>query len=137
MPGLLLYRFGAGIVFFNASYLKKRVLDLAAEQPDLKWVVIDGSTVNTIDSTGADTLESLARDLARRDIRLRLAGFRTEARAMLDRSGAMAAIGADALYPTLKSALNAFLALQPGPVPDRPGPDDTSAADSPSQQPPE
>ena len=25
-PGLLLYRFGAGIVFYNASYLKKRVL---------------------------------------------------------------------------------------------------------------
>ena len=62
-PGLLLYRFGAGIVFYNASYLKKRVLDLAAAQPDLKWVVIDGSTVNTIDSTGAETLEALARDL--------------------------------------------------------------------------
>ena len=26
-PGLLLYRFGAGIVFYNASYFKKRVLE--------------------------------------------------------------------------------------------------------------
>ncbi len=34
MPGLLLYRFGAGIVFFNASYLKTRVLDLVAAQPE-------------------------------------------------------------------------------------------------------
>ena len=118
--GLLLYRFGAGIVFFNASYLKKRVLDLAAAQPDLKWVIIDGSTVNTIDSTGAETLEALACDLARRGIRLGLAGFRTETRSMLERSGAMAAIGADAVYPTLKSAQGAFLAVQSGSLPGNP-----------------
>ena len=62
-PGLLLYRFGAAIVFFNAAYFKRRVLELAAAQPGLKWVVIDGSTVNTIDSTGADTVETLAGDL--------------------------------------------------------------------------
>ena len=115
-PGLLLYRFGAGIVFYNASYLKKRVLDLAAAKPELKWVVLDGSTVNTIDSTGAETLEALARDLARQGIRLGLAGFHTETRSMLECSGAMAAIGADAIYPTLKSAMSAFLAVRSGPL---------------------
>ena len=98
-PGLLLYRFGAGIVFYNASYFKKRVLELATVQPDLKWLVIDGSTVNTIDSTGAETIEALARDLARRGIRLGLAGFRTEVRSMLDRAGAMDVIGTDACIP--------------------------------------
>ena len=83
-PGLLLYRYGAGIVFYNASYLKKRILELAAAQGDVKWVVIDGSTVTTIDSTGADAVEALDRDLARQGIRLGLAGFRTEARNMLE-----------------------------------------------------
>jgi high affinity sulfate transporter 1 len=111
-PGLLLYRFGAGIVFYNASYLKKRVLELTAGQPDLKWLVIDGSTINTIDSTGADTVEALAGDLARQGIRLGLAGFRTETRSILQRTGAMAAIGADFVFPTLKSAMNAYLAVQ-------------------------
>ena len=95
----------------NASYLKKRVLDLAAAQPDLKWVVIDGSTVNTVDSTGAETLGALARDLGRQGIRLALAGFRTETRAMLDRAGALPAIDAGNVFPTLKSAMNAFLAI--------------------------
>ena len=129
-PGLLLYRFGAAIVFYNASYLKKRVLDLAAAQPDLKWLVIDGSTVNTIDSTGAETLESLARDLARQGIRLGLASFRTETRCMLERSGAMAAIGADSVYPTLKSAMNAFLAIQSAPLAGVPEAGDASAGAS-------
>ncbi len=113
-PGLLLYRFGAAIVFFNASYLKKRVLELAAAQPELRWAVIDGSPVNTIDSTGADTVAALAQELARRGVQLKLAGFRTEPRKMLERTGALAAIGTDAVYPTLKSALNAFVAVQSG-----------------------
>ncbi len=111
-PGLLLYRFGAGLVFYNASYFKKRVLELAAAQAELKWLVIDGSTVNTIDSTGAETVEALARDLAQRGIRFGLAGFRTETRSVLQRAGTMAVIGTDSVYPTLKFAMNAFLAVQ-------------------------
>ena len=126
-PGLLLYRFGAGIVFYNASYLKKRVLDLAAAQPDLKWVVIDGSTVNTVDSTGAETLGALARDLGRQGIRLALAGFRTETRAMLDRAGALPAIDAGNVFPTLKSAMNAFLAIRSEP------PTDVASGEIPTQ----
>ena len=115
-PGLLLYRFDASIVFYNASHLKKRILELAAAQPNLKSVVIDGSTVNTIDSTGAEIVKDLADDLARRGIRLGLAGFRTETRSMLERTGALAAIGADSVYPTLKSAMTVFLAIASGPA---------------------
>ncbi len=83
-------------------------------------MVVDGSTVNTIDSTGAETIEALSRDLVRRGIRLALAGFRTEVRSMLERAGAMAAIGGDNVYPTLKSAMAAFRAVQPGPLPSVP-----------------
>jgi MFS superfamily sulfate permease-like transporter len=130
--GLLLYRFGAGIVFYNASYLKKRVLDLAAAQPDLKWAVIDGNTINTIDSTGAETLEALARDLDRQGIQLRLAGFRTEPLAMLERAGTMSAVGTDRVHPTLKSAVSAFLATRSEPqigVPSREPPAPDAAKD--------
>jgi high affinity sulfate transporter 1 len=112
-PGLLLYRFDAAIVFFNATYFRKRVLELAAAQPDLKQVIIDGSTVNTIDSTGADGIDALARELARRGIRLGLAGFCTETRSLLDRTDVMTAIGTDSVYPTLKAAMNTFQTLEP------------------------
>jgi sulfate permease, SulP family len=109
-PGLLLYRFGAALVFFNATYFRNRVLELAAAQADLKQVVIDGSTINTIDSTGADTLDALARDLSRQGVRLGLAGFRTETRNLLERTGVTATIGADSVYETLKEAMTAFQA---------------------------
>ncbi len=127
-PGLLLYRFGAGIVFYNASFFKKRVLELASAQSGLKMVVIDGSTLNTIDCTGADTLNALARELDRQGIRLGLAGFHTDARAMLKRAGAMAAIKCDCVYPTLKSAVNAFQTAQPVAPGDAPADDPDNPA---------
>jgi high affinity sulfate transporter 1 len=129
-PGLLLYRFGAGIVFYNASYFKRRVLEVVAAEPGLKWVVIDGSTVNTIDSTGAEAVAALADDLARQGIRLVLAGFRSEARNLLERAGAMAVIGEAAVYPTLKSAMSDFPASQPQSVADAPQGGDAPNGDS-------
>jgi high affinity sulfate transporter 1 len=134
VPGLLLYRFGAAIVFFNATYLKKRVLALAIAQPGLKQVVIDGSTVTTIDSTGADTIDALARDLARHGIRLGLAGFHTEARRMLDRTGVMATIGTCSVYPTLKVAMNAFQELE-SPPPAGAGETGAAPADASGEEP--
>jgi high affinity sulfate transporter 1 len=129
-PGLLLYRFGAGIVFYNASYFKRRVLEVVAAEPGLKWVVIDGSTVNTIDSTGAEAVAALADDLARQGIRLVLAGFRSEARNLLERAGAMAVIGEAAVYPTLKSAMSDFPASQSQSVADAPQGGDAPNGDS-------
>jgi hypothetical protein len=49
---------------------KKRVLEVAASRPGIKWFVVDGGPINTIDSTGAATLEALVADLRARGIRL-------------------------------------------------------------------
>src|SRR5271157_3693918 len=50
-PDLVLYRFGAALVFFNAPYFKKRVLEMAASHPGTKWFIVDGGPINTVDST--------------------------------------------------------------------------------------
>src|SRR5271166_6434406 len=106
-PGLLLYRFGAALVFFNAPYFKKRVLEVVASHPGVKWLIVDGSPINSIDSTGAAMLEALSEDLRARGIRLGFANLRTELRASLERSGVQAALGDGALFTTLKSAVDA------------------------------
>jgi sulfate permease, SulP family len=66
----VLCRFGAALVFFNAPYFKKRVLEVAASHPGVKWLIVDGSPINSIDSTGAAMLEALSEDLRTRGIRL-------------------------------------------------------------------
>jgi len=108
-PGLVVYRFGASIVFFNADFFKRRVLEVIAGQRDAEWVVLDGSTINLVDVTGAEVLDGLVRELAARGIRFGLANVRAQVHAMLERTGVLDRIGKDYVFRTLNSAADAFL----------------------------
>jgi high affinity sulfate transporter 1 len=110
-PGLAFYRFGSGVLFFNAPYFKKRVLETAAARPDTRWLVVDGSPINAIDATGAFVVADLVAELRQRGIRLGFANLRTEVRAVLDRAGVAEIVGAESFFPTLNSAVRAFDAL--------------------------
>jgi high affinity sulfate transporter 1 len=109
-PGLLVYRFGAAIVFFNSGYFKKQVLELVAAHPDLEWFVVDGSTINILDVTTVEMLETLAAELRARGIRLILAGLHPDVRHKLERAGTLERIGTASVFDTLNSATDAFLA---------------------------
>lgn len=108
-PGLLVYRFRSGIMFFNAGYFKKRVLELVANQAGIEWVIVDGSTINLVDITGAEMLESLAGELAARGVRFGLANVRRDVRTVLENAGVLERIGSDSIFPTLNTATEAFL----------------------------
>ena len=107
-PDLMVYRFDAAIVFFNAGYFKKRVMELVASHPDVEWFIVDGSTINTVDITGAEMLESLAEELASRGVRFGLANVRREVRNKLESAGALERIGTNFVFPTLNTASDAF-----------------------------
>lgn len=109
-PGLVVYRVSSAILFFNAGYFKKRMIELAETNRDARWIVLDGGPINLVDLTGADTLEALAGELAARGIRLGLANARRGVREMLDRAGVLERIGADAVFPSLDAAADAFRA---------------------------
>jgi high affinity sulfate transporter 1 len=107
VPGLILYRFNAAVIFYNAPYFKRRVLAVAASSPDAAWLIVDGAPMVHLDSTGADTIAVLADDLASRGSRLALGGVPPQGRQMLERSGALDHLGADAVFPTLRAAVDA------------------------------
>jgi high affinity sulfate transporter 1 len=108
-PDLMVYRFYAAIVFFNAGYFKQRVVELVAGHPDVEWFIVDGSTINTVDVTGAEMLESLADELASRGVRFGLANVGREVRNNLESAGALERIGTNFVFPTLNTASDAFL----------------------------
>jgi sulfate permease, SulP family len=94
-------------IFYNASYFRRRVLAVAAADPGASWLVIDGGAIAHLDSTGADTLVALADDLSRRGIRIAIGGVPPQVRRMLERSGALERLGADAVFPSRRAALEA------------------------------
>jgi high affinity sulfate transporter 1 len=107
-PGLLLYRFRAALLFFNISYFKRRLYELLAEYPDTRWFIVDGGTINTVDSTASEALGALAEEMRTRGIFFGIANLRSEVRGVLERAGTLRRLGSNVLYPTLGSALKAF-----------------------------
>ena len=105
VPGLLLYRFHASLIFYNAPHFKQRVLAVADANPHAVWLIVDAAPIAHLDSTGADTIAGLVDELARRNIRLGLAAVVPQVRLMLERSGALDRLGPDAVFRTLRAAV--------------------------------
>lgn len=72
IPGLLLYRFEANLVFFNCDTFRDRVrAQVRAAVPGVEWVVIDASPINVVDYTAMQKLDELRQELARQGVTLK------------------------------------------------------------------
>lgn len=110
VPGILIYRFDGAPLFFNADYLKSRVRARIKEAgPDLRWFLYVAEPANYLDVTGAEALESLRAELAEHNITFAIARPRGRFKHMLERSGLADRIGSNHVFPSIRSAVQAFL----------------------------
>lgn len=110
VPGLLLFRFNAPIVFFNAPYFKRAVMTAAkAAKPDLKWFVLDMIPVTMIDVTGLYAAEEVVSTLASQGTLFATAGRRTEWQSWINKSNRQLQASAVRCFPTLQAAYKAFV----------------------------
>jgi MFS superfamily sulfate permease-like transporter len=79
VPGLVLFRFNAPLVFFNAPFWKREVLLAAhAAGPGLRWFVLDLIPVTFVDATGIATAREVFQTLRARGVVVATAGRQTE-----------------------------------------------------------
>ena len=109
VPGLMLLRFNAPIVFFNAPYFKRELIAAVdAAGPSLKWLVLDMLPITMIDTTGLYTAEEIASTLRERGVVLAAAGRQTEWR-LWSEAHHLAPQGPKIqIYPTLRRAVAAY-----------------------------
>ena len=112
VPGLLVYRFDAPPFFVNAEYLRRRVLALADEAPDVRWLVLNAEAWTFLDSTAIDALSLLHDELDQRDVTLCIARLKGRQREIFAETGLTARIGANHFFPTVRSAVAAFESSQ-------------------------
>ena len=110
-PGLLVYRFGSGLYFANASRLAADVTALTAAGPPLRWFCLDAAAIGDIDYTAAAVLGRVAARLRAAGVRLVYSNVNAQVRAQLLRYGL--AGGPDAIYDTSGEVLAEFTA-EPG-----------------------
>lgn len=111
IPGLVLYRFDAPILFFNAEAFRERVLEqVRRTEPRARWVVIAAEPITDVDTTAAEALDGLIGELRALGVTLAFAELKDPVKARLRRYGTMAGIGEDRCFPTVGTAVDAYLA---------------------------
>lgn len=114
-PGVVLLRFNAPLVFFNAHYFKQQAqAAIQAAGPDLQWLVLDALPLTQLDVTGYDALQSLSRSLHERGAELVAAGRLTETQEWRAAKGLGSSRVVDRHFPTLSQAVNAYRGRQKG-----------------------
>jgi high affinity sulfate transporter 1 len=77
VPGLMLWRFEANVVFFNADHFAARLkAAMRSQAHPVRWVVVDFSTVNVIDASAVERFDELRAELAAQGVKLGAARIR-------------------------------------------------------------
>jgi high affinity sulfate transporter 1 len=110
IPGLVLFRWDAPLFFANAELFHQRVLDAIAESPTpVRRIIVTAEPVTSIDITSADMLAELEHTLTESGIELRFAEMKDPVKDKLKRFELFDRFGAADFYPTIGSAVDAYL----------------------------
>ena len=111
VPGLVLYRWDAPLFFANADMFRARILDAVDDSTTtVKWVVVAAEPITDVDSTAAEMIEELDKELATRNVELAFAELKDPVKDRLQRYGLEKRIGHESFFPTVGAAVKAFLA---------------------------
>ena len=111
LPGLLLYRFNANLLFFNVDYFVERLQRaIRRATSPVAWVIVDLSPVSFVDATAVQRFEELRDALAARGIKLGTARAKRQLGSVFEADwlAERRAAAISSAFPTLRAALEAF-----------------------------
>jgi MFS superfamily sulfate permease-like transporter len=116
LPGLVVFRFDAPLVFANARTFREQIRRLAVSDPQPRWIIVAAEPITDVDTTAADMLESLDEALNASGISLVFAEMKDPVRRKIERYELTKTIDPRHFYPTLDTAVDAFrrATLEPG-----------------------
>ena len=101
-------RFDGPLYFANTSYFEDMIIERSANKPKLKYIVVDGQGVNSIDATGEEMLASLTRRLEKTGVIIVFANFKRQVILVLHNSGFLEQLGGERFFATADQALDAI-----------------------------
>lgn len=111
VPGLVVYRYDSPLFFANAEDFHARALAAVDEATDpVEWLIINAEANVEVDLTSLDALARLHRELESRGVVLALARVKQDLLDDLVAADLVESIGPERIYPTLPTAVAAYLA---------------------------
>ncbi|MEU4563860.1 sulfate permease [Actinoplanes sp. NPDC023936] len=108
IPGLVMFRFDAPLIFANARTFREEIRHLAYADPAPRWILVAAEPITDVDTTAADMLEDLDEELNAAGISLVFAEMKSPVRSKIDRYGLTRTIDPAHFYPTIEEAVAAY-----------------------------
>jgi MFS superfamily sulfate permease-like transporter len=108
LEGLVIFRFDAPLFFANARTFRDQVRRLAARDRRPRWIVIAAEPITDVDTTAADMLADLDKELNARGVSLVFAELKDPVRAKLERYELIGPLDPNHFFPTIEAAVEAF-----------------------------
>ncbi|KXC75425.1 SulP family inorganic anion transporter [Pseudomonas aeruginosa] len=108
LPGLVIYRFDAPLLFFNADYFKQRVLAVVdgSERPNA--VLLNAEAMTNLDISGLATLHEVQQILKAQGVHLSLARVTRQTLDLLQRSSMLGEIKPPLVFSSVRSGVSAY-----------------------------
>ena len=111
LPGLLIFRFDAPLIFANAGTFRQELRDTIRGDESIRWIIVAAEPITDIDTTAADMLDELDRELQAAGIRLVFAEMKDAVRQKIRDYGVAWLADQDDFYPTVGTAVKAYRAF--------------------------
>jgi MFS superfamily sulfate permease-like transporter len=110
VPGLVVYRFTAGLYYANSVKLAEQIAEFveSAGKENLVWFCIDGSAMDDVDYSGWQVLDEARVLLGQHGIRLVFTNVLPLVRKEFDRYGFTKALGPDAVFDSVTDVVRSF-----------------------------
>lgn len=104
---VLIYRFDAQLFFANIEFFKDRLYDYERLKEDkLKALIIDGESINNVDSTAIHAFEEIVSDFNSRNIEVYFTGIKGPVRDKLKSSGFLKRVNEDHFFLSIQEAVD-------------------------------
>jgi MFS superfamily sulfate permease-like transporter len=110
IPGILIYRFESSLLFYNADYFKSRIdEEISKRKANIKFLILDASSINKIDITASDTIDGLIDELSKEGIEFSITKIQREEHSILNKSGVLKKIGNENIFDSVHLAVDSCL----------------------------
>ncbi|MCK9507734.1 MAG: SulP family inorganic anion transporter [Pigmentiphaga sp.] len=109
-PDVLAVRMDADMSYITSEYLEHFVLDSCRARPEIKRVLLYAGPMNSIDTSGVDTLRFLITSLRDQGKTVYVAGLKKQVEDVLYHAGLLSLLGGEYVFRTEQSAIRALTA---------------------------
>jgi sulfate permease, SulP family len=110
---ILIIRFDAQLHFANTTYFKDTLYNEAVKKgADLKVIIIDGESLNSLDSSGVYALQEVLNHFKSNNIDIYFTGLKGPVRDTLHKSGIIDDIGTEKCFMSIQEAVDCYTKKQ-------------------------